>query len=93
MDFYTKTGAVLSKRSINTQLETWPIYMYIACVCCCLGSSTTYHCFYPCNKKAAKILHRLDIASIAILIFGSAASVVYYAFYCNLIEWHIWLGV
>lgn len=64
-------------------LEYFPIVIYVICVIACLGFSTTFHTFKCVSRSTHKILHRLDMAGISILNFGSSYSILYYAFYCR----------
>jgi channel protein (hemolysin III family) len=64
-------------------LSTWPVIGYSMTVVFCLGSSTLFHWFYPKSCKVKKVLHRLDLASISVLIWGSCMAVTVYVFYCD----------
>ena len=89
--YFTKLGEILPKKSVNTELSVWPITFYFGCVIFQLGASTIFHWFNPINRTLYKVLHRLDISAITILIFGSVFSVIYYAFYCDLEGWYLWI--
>ena len=66
----------------HQKLEIYPFFVYLATVIFCLMSSAIYHTFYPLSQTINYILHKVDMAGISILIFGSAFAVFYYYFYC-----------
>lgn len=68
---------------VHPHLEYYPIVIYVLCAFGCLGFSAIFHTFTSMSYKVHKILHRLDMAGISILNFGSSFSMFYYAFYCR----------
>lgn len=69
--------------NLHPHLEYYPIIIYIICAITCLGFSAIFHTFTGMSYKVHKILHRLDMAGISILNFGSSYAVFFYAFYCR----------
>ena len=67
---------------LSSRLEIYPIIIFAFTAFFCLMSSTIFHLFYPISKHIYKILHKLDLAGISILNFGSSFSMFYYYFYC-----------
>ena len=76
---------LLSDQTIfgSSKLQTYPFLIYLACAFFCLISSCIYHWFFPISKTVFKLLHRLDMAGISILIFGSTYAILFYFFYCT----------
>lgn len=77
---------VLSSFGLDTlvsDLEVWPIVLFLATGVFCLGCSTIFHWFHPKNENISKILNRIDLAGISILIYGSSVCGLYYLFYCK----------
>lgn len=66
----------------ESSLEIYPFLIYYASVIFCLLCSTIYHWFFPISETIYKLLHKLDLAGISILIFGSNFAVQFYYFYC-----------
>ena len=64
------------------ELEVYPFFIFLTSAIFCLLCSIIYHWFFPMSKTICKILHRLDLAGISILNFGSMIGVYYYFFYC-----------
>lgn len=69
--------------AVYPHLEYFPIVVYILCVVACLGFSAVFHTFKCVSHPVHKILHRLDMAGISFLNFGSSYGFFYYAFYCR----------
>ena len=40
-----------------------------------------------------KILNRIDLGGISILIYGSTVSIIYYAFYCEMLYFYIYFTI
>ena len=66
----------------ETYLEIYPFFIFLASAIFCLMSSAIFHWFYPISKTIFKILHKLDLAGVSILNFGSTFAMFYYYFYC-----------
>ena len=78
---------LLSFSKVIPNLPKWPIILYFLTAIFCLLSSTAFHWFSTKSLKVNNILHRLDMASIAILVWGSSISLLYYIFFCD----YFWL--
>ena len=66
-----------------SNLEIWPILLFLSTAVFCLGCSTIFHWFHQKNKTISNILNKLDQAGISILIYGSTVSLLYYLSYCK----------
>ena len=69
-------------QEFETYLEIYPFFIFLASAIFCLLSSTIYHWFHSISKTICKFLHRVDMAGISIINFGSAFTVFFYYFYC-----------
>jgi adiponectin receptor len=69
-------------QTLTSKLEIYPIVIFSLTAFFCLMSSCIFHLFYPISKSVYKILHKMDLAGIAILNFGSSFAMFYYYFYC-----------
>jgi adiponectin receptor len=74
-------------------LKTYPIAVFLSTAIFCLLSSTIFHLFNPISLKIFTILHKIDLAGISILNFGSVFAMYYYYFYCMLIPFQIYVSV
>lgn len=63
-------------------LERYPIAIFLCTAIFCLLSSTIFHLFHPISLRIYTILHKIDLAGISILNFGSSFAMYYYYFYC-----------
>ena len=68
---------------IKSHLPFYPIIIFVISAIFCLGSSAIFHTFFIINPLIHKILHRIDLAGISILVWGSSFSLIYYYFYCK----------
>lgn len=68
--------------TFNKNLKTGPFFGFLFCAVICFTFSTLMHTFWIKSKKDSKIFLKLDYSGIAILIFGSICSGVYYAIPC-----------
>lgn len=66
-----------------SNLEIWPILLFLSTAVFCLGCSTIFHWFHQKNNTISNILNKLDQAGISILIYGSTVSLLYYLSYCK----------
>lgn len=82
---------IMPDRLIDDKVPIWPLVIYCICAIFCLGSSASFHWFYPKNSVIFEILHRLDLGAISFLIFGSVTPIIYYVFYCNKIICFVWI--
>ena len=64
-------------------LSKTPVIIFLLTAFFCLSSSVVFHLFYPISLVVFKILHRLDMAGISILNFGSSFAMFYYYFHCD----------
>lgn len=76
-----------------SDLETWPLVLFLSTAVFCLGCSTVFHWFHPKNQRLCKILNRLDLAGISILIYGSSVAALFYVFYCQKIVFWIYFAL
>lgn len=67
---------------IESDLELYPFLIYLACAIFCFTCSTIFHWFLSMSPTINRILLKLDLAGIAILIFGSSYGMFFYFFYC-----------
>lgn len=81
--FHSDTISHLLASNLHPHLEYYPIVIYIICAVTCLGFSTIFHTFTSMSYIVHKILHRLDMAGISILNFGSSFALFYYNLYCH----------
>ena len=68
---------------VPSEIEIYPIIVFIIGAVLCLGLSAIFHWFHPLNEKVCKILLKLDYSGISLLNFGSSFSIFYYYFYCS----------
>ena len=66
----------------HQKLDISPFFVYLATAIFCLMSSAIYHTFYPLSQTINYILHKVDMAGISILVFGSSYAALCYYFYC-----------
>ncbi|KXS14494.1 putative hemolysin-III channel protein Izh2, partial [Gonapodya prolifera JEL478] len=59
----------------------------------CLGLSGTFHTLCCTSQEVAHAYNKLDYAGIILLIVGSFAPTLHYAFYCSPNTAHIYMGV
>lgn len=71
------------RTAVQLDLELYPIAVFILSAVFCLGASAVYHTFYVMSPQVNKFLHRIDMAGINILNFGSVYAVFFYFFYCS----------
>lgn len=83
IEWVSKLAELLPIKAVHHKMAIWPIIIYFLSATFCLGASATYHWLYPKGATFYKILHRMDLAGITILIFGSCVPILYYTFYCN----------
>ena len=88
--FHSDTVSHILASNLHPHLEYSPIVIYTLCAIACLGFSAIFHTFTSMSYKVHKILHKLDMAGISFLNFGSSYAVFYYAFYCRPIALNIY---
>ncbi|KXS12415.1 Hly-III related protein [Gonapodya prolifera JEL478] len=66
---------------------------FLATAVVCLALSATYHTLWCTSEKMALAYVRMDYAGIILLIVGSFAPAIHYAFFCAPQTAHIYLGL
>lgn len=59
-----------------------PMLIYEFSAVVCLTLSSIMHIYWVKDKNTCEKTHKLDLAGIVIMIFGSSVSMIYYQFYC-----------
>ncbi|KAI8369433.1 pPR-type GPCR protein [Radiomyces spectabilis] len=76
----------LYNQPFSDSLTTFDIayfLIFIGGALCCLGFSSSFHCFSCHSEPVAITWNRCDYAGITTLIVGSYFPVVYYGFHCH----------
>ena len=65
----------------SSQLERWPLYVFVTSTLVCLAASSLYHLVGTANAKYTRALAMCDYSGIIFLIYGSCVPFIYYGFY------------